>query len=63
MSNELGPLQVALIKAGLAEKPKPKRRRYKQFKCRKCQNIMNRIEDSNIMFCSNCGSYYLFKVG
>ena len=60
MSSELGPLQKALVQAGLAEKPKAQRKRFKKFNCRKCENIMIKVPDSNIMYCNNCGSYFLF---
>ena len=54
-------LQKALVEAGLAEEPKPKRkRRGKLFNCRKCGTRMTKVEDSNIMFCEKCGQYFLF---
>lgn len=60
MSN-MNALQRALVKAGLAEEPKLKRRRKgKQFNCRRCGTVMTKMEDSNIMFCESCGQYYLF---
>lgn len=60
MSN-LNALQRALVNAGLAEEPKPKKRRKnKQFNCRRCGTVMTKVEDSNIMFCSKCGQYFLF---
>ena len=60
MSN-MNALQLALVKAGLAEEPKPKRKRKgKQFNCRRCNTVMTKVEDTNIMFCEKCGQYYLF---
>ena len=60
MSSELGPLQKALVEVGLAEKPKPQRRRFKKFACRRCENPMVKVPDSNIMYCESCGQYFLF---
>ena len=60
MSN-MNALQLALVRAGLAEEPKPKRKRKgKQFNCKRCGTVMTKVEDSNVMFCSKCGQYYLF---
>ncbi len=54
-------LQRAIVRAGLAEEPKPKRRRKgKQFNCRRCNTIMTKVYGTNIMFCEKCGQYYLF---
>lgn len=58
----LNALQRALVKAGLAEPPKEKRRnRGKRFNCRKCGTVMTKVPDSNIMYCEKCGQYFLFS--
>jgi len=60
MSN-MNALQLALVKAGLAEEPKPKRKRKgKQFNCRRCNTVMTKIDNTNTMVCEKCGQYYLF---
>lgn len=60
MSN-MNALQRALVKAGLAKEPKSKRKhRGKQFNCIRCGTVMTKVNDSNIMFCENCGQYFLF---
>lgn len=56
----LNALQKELVRVGLAEKPKERKMKYKQFKCHKCHNIMTRVPDSNIMYCDRCGQYFLF---
>ncbi len=56
----LNALQRALVDAGWAEEPKPQKPKYKQFKCHKCKTIMTKVPDSNIMYCSECGQYFLF---
>ena len=58
-------LQRALVKAGLAEKPKErKRRNRKKFTCHKCGAPMIQLEDTNIMVCSkedkNHTSFFIF---
>ena len=60
MTVGLGPMQKALVKAGLAEKPKARKNRGKEFKCRKCGAPMIKISDTNIMSCSNCNNYFIF---
>lgn len=61
MTVELNALQRALVKSGLAEQPKRKRKRKgKTFNCHRCHNVMTKVEDSNIMYCKNCGQYFLF---
>lgn len=60
MSN-MNALQRALVKAGLAEEPKQKRRRRgKQFNCKRCGTVMTKMPDSNIMYCEKCSQYFLF---
>ncbi len=58
----LGSLQKALVNAGIAEMPKEKNRRHKTFKCRKCGALMEFVDDTNIMYCSNpkCNNFYIF---
>ncbi len=56
----LNALQRALVDAGLAEQPKPRKKNIKQFKCHRCKHIMTKVPDSNIMYCENCGQYFLF---
>ena len=56
----LGPLQQALVEAGLAEMPKPRKPQGKQFKCHRCKSVMTKVPDSNVMYCSNCNNYFLF---
>lgn len=60
----LGTIQRALVDAGLANEPKPKRKRpQKEIKCFKCGSPMIRIEDTNTMACSNekCRNYRVFS--
>ena len=54
-------LQRALVRAGLAEEPKERKRHYKQFKCHNCGARMIQIEDTNTMACERCGQYFVFK--
>lgn len=56
----LNALQKALVDAGLAQEPKPRKRNGKQFKCHRCHNVMTKVPDSNIMYCEQCGQYFLF---
>jgi rRNA maturation endonuclease Nob1 len=53
-------LQRALVNAGLAEEPKQRKPHTKQFKCHRCKHVMTKVPDSNIMFCEQCGQYFLF---
>ena len=57
----LSALPRALVNAGLAEEPKPKKKNYKQFKCHRCKHVMTRVPSSNIMYCESCGNYFLFE--
>ena len=57
----LNALQRALVDAGLAKEPKPRKKNYKQFKCHRCKHIMTRVPDSNIMYCSECGNFFIFS--
>ena len=54
-------LQRALVRAGLAEEPKEKRKHYKQFKCFNCGARMVQIEETNTMACEKCGQYFVFQ--
>ena len=58
---DLNALQRALVDAGLVEEPKTtKKKKTKQFKCYKCQTVMTKVPDSNVMYCEECGQYFLF---
>lgn len=59
----LNSLQKALVNNGFAQEPKQKKRRHKDFKCRKCGSSMIIVEDTNTMACSSdkCNNYYLFN--
>ena len=48
-------LQKALVNAGLAEEPKDRKRRGKQFKCNKCGEVMEHPDGMNVMFCVMMG--------
>lgn len=53
-------LQRSLVSAGLAEAPKSRRRRKeREFKCKKCGQTMYRPENTNIVACE-CGNYIVF---
>lgn len=54
-------MEKALVNAGY-EASKPKRKRPgKQFKCRKCGEVMIQPEDTNVMACSKCAnSFFIF---
>lgn len=60
---QLTALPRAMVKSGLIQtediKPK-KKRKGKEFKCHKCNTVMTKVDDSNIMYCPNCGQYFLF---
>ncbi len=58
---QLGPMQKALVDAEMVERPKKikKKKDNKEFKCKKCQTVMNKIDDSNIIVCPNCNQYML----
>ena len=60
----LNALQKALVESKLAEEPKPRKRKKKNFKCKVCGAPMKIIDDSNIMVCSGdkCKNYYLFAI-
>lgn len=55
-------LQRALVAAGLAEEPKKKNRRGKDFKCNRCGETMIHPDDCNFMYCPNCDKqYFIFS--
>ena len=54
-------LPRALVRAGLAQEPKEKRKHYKQFKCHQCGSKMIQIEGTNTMACENCNQYFVFS--
>lgn len=62
MNQGLGPMQRALVNAGLVEEPKQRKPRLKQFNCKKCGKPMIRIEGTNTMACSGdkCNNFYIF---
>lgn len=57
----LNALQKELVAKGLASMPKQRKRNTKQFKCHKCKHSMTKVPDSNIMYCEQCGNYFLFN--
>ena len=55
-------LQKELVRTGLAQEPKEKKKRYhKKFKCHKCGASMCQIPDTNTMACEQCGQYFIFN--
>ena len=54
-------LQRALVNAGLAEEPKEKKHKFKQFKCFNCGGRMIQIPDTNTMACEKCHQYFVFN--
>ena len=57
-------LQKALVQSGLAETPKPRRKKKgKEFKCKQCGQVMYRPEGTNVMVCPECKNYILFNGG
>lgn len=56
-------LEKALIKVGLADTPKPRKKpRHKKFTCHVCGSPMQVIENTNTMACTNdqCKQYFIF---
>lgn len=57
-------MQRALVNAGLAEEPKERKRRGKQFKCNKCGEVMVHPDWGNFLVCPKCdSSYFIFSNG
>lgn len=55
-------LQNALISAGLAETPKPKRHKHsRKYKCHNCGKQMYFPDNTNVMSCE-CGQFFIFDV-
>lgn len=56
-------MERALIKVGLADAPKPRKKpRHKKFVCHVCGEPMTIIEGTNTMACTNdaCKQYFIF---
>lgn len=53
-------LQKSLVNAGLAEKPKERKRKPREYKCRQCGAPMIQIEGTNTMACSSCKNFFIF---
>lgn len=57
-------MQSALVKAGLVtvtDIPKERKRKSREYRCRKCGNPMVRIEGTNVMACSSCKNFFIFE--
>jgi DNA-directed RNA polymerase subunit RPC12/RpoP len=54
-------LPRALVRAGLAQEPKERRKHYRQFKCHQCGSKMIQIPETNTMACERCGQYFIFN--
>lgn len=58
----MGPLQKAFVSAGLVtDVPKERKRKPREYKCRKCGNPMVHIEGTNVMVCSSCKNFFIFE--
>lgn len=53
-------MQKALVSAGLAEKPKERKRKSREYKCHHCGAPMIKIEGTNTMACSSCKNFFIF---
>lgn len=54
-------MQSALVKAGLVtDVPKERKRKSREYKCRKCGAPMIQIEGTNTMACSSCKNFFIF---
>ena len=53
-------LQQALISAGLAQMPKERKNKPREYKCRKCGEPMIKVEGTNTMACSSCKNFFIF---
>lgn len=55
-------LQRALVRASLAEEPKERKHKSKEFKCNKCGEVMEHPSWGNFMYCKNCdSSFFIFS--
>lgn len=53
--------QKALVKSGLIEDaPKSRKRKPREYKCRKCGAPMVKIEGTNTMACTSCNNFFIF---
>lgn len=54
-------MQSAFIKAGLVtDVPKERKRKSREYRCRKCGAPMIQIEGTNTMACSSCKNFFIF---
>ena len=53
-------LQKALVSSGLAQTPKERKNKPREYKCRKCGAPMIRVENTNTMSCSSCKNFFIF---
>lgn len=54
-------MQSALVKVGLVtDVPKERKRKSREYKCRKCGAPMIQIEGTNTMACSSCKNFFIF---
>lgn len=53
-------LQKALVNAGLTKEPEERKRKPREYKCRKCGAPMVVVEGTNIMACSSCKNFFIF---
>lgn len=54
-------LQRKLVEAGLAKAPRTRKRgRRKNMTCRRCGEVMERKDATNVVVCPNCGNYVIF---
>lgn len=55
-------LQKALVSSGLAQTPKERKNKPREYKCRKCGAPMIQVEYTNTMSCSNpkCSNFFIF---
>lgn len=55
-------LEKELIYKGLLDTGRKKKKKTrKKFNCVKCGSPMLRIEDTNVMVCSECKNYFIFS--
>lgn len=59
LKKNFGPLQKAMIDAGMASPPKERKRKTRSYPCHKCGGKMTPVEGTNVMACS-CGNYFIF---